>query len=618
MAPLHNPLRIAGSRASGPRRPHPSGTGKGYRLRGPGGSIPSYTFRFAGESGEGVISAGEICTLAVSDIGYNVFTFESYPAEIKGGHCWFQVRASNEEVLSAGNQVDVLCAFNQEAIDKHLSSVKPGGVVVYDPGQVQQMPERPDLHMYEVAFDQLVKEKVGSAKSKNVFAVAIVNALFGVPSDSVKRTVAKKFKGKNPKILEKNDEAVDAAYEHVSTLGREGVTDLHVGEHDAERLLINGNDAIALGCLVAGIEFYAGYPITPASSILELLAKEMPKTGNICIQAEDEMGALAHCLGASYAGKKAMTATSGPGFSLMQELLGLASTAELPVVIVNCMRGGPSTGLPTKPEQSDLNEMVYGSHGEASRIVLAPTSVRDSFIQAIWAFNMAERYQVPVILATDHSLSNRVENIPLPDLNGIPVWTRRLATPDELGDYKRYRFTEDGVSPMAVPGMKGGSHVAEGLEHNEYGNPNYTGSNHESMIRKRLEKVQDAWQYPHAVERFGDEEPDLLIVTWGSTKGPVKEAVQRAIEDGRKVAYIVPKILCPLPRGDFMDRIERAAEVLVVEMNHTGQLEGLLRKRTARNYHRLNKVHGTPVTWLEVMEKVEGILGAAPAQEVTA
>lgn len=564
-----------------------------------------------------MISAGEIATLAISDIGFNVFTFESYPAEIKGGHCWFQVRASNDEVLSVGSSVDVLCAFNQEGIDKHLSAVRPGGVVIYDPGQVKEAPERPDLIFYEIDFDRLVKETVGSPKSKNVFAVAACAALYDVPSDSVKRTVRKKFKGKNPKILEKNDEAVDAAYDYIATLTREHEERLAVTDQDAERMLINGNDAVALGALVAGVDFFAGYPITPASSILEALAREMPKNGKTCLQAEDEMSALAHCLGASFSGKKAMTATSGPGLSLMQELLGLGSTAELPVVIVNAMRGGPSTGLPTKPEQSDLNMMVYGSHGESSRIVLAPTGVRDCIFQTIWAFNMAEKYQVPVMLATDHSLGNRTENILIPDLADTPIMSRLLPTEEQLADdFRRYKFTEDGVSPMSLPGMKGGVYVAEGLEHNEYGNPNYTGENHEAMMTKRLGKIEDAWKYPLAVERFGDENPDLLVVTWGSTKGPVKEAVTRAIEDGKKVGYIIPKILNPLPKEGFLDIIDAAPQVLVVEMNATGQLEGLLRKHTVKHYERLNKVQGDLVTWLEVAERMEGLLASGDGSKV--
>ncbi len=570
--------------------------------------MASTTFRFAGESGEGVISAGEICTLATSDIGFNVFTFESYPAEIKGGHCWYQVRAGNEEVLSAGTGVDCLCAFNQEAIDNHLKVVSKGGVVVYDPGQVASVPDSPGLIFYPVPFDQLVKEKVQSPKSKNVFAVAIVMALYGVPVAEVKKTVARKYKGKNPKLLELNDQAVQAAFDYVATMQLKHPATLKVGTHDDERVLLNGNDAIVLGALVAGCDFFAGYPITPASSILEGLAVEMPKLGHTCLQVEDEMAALAHCLGASYAGAKSMTATSGPGFSLMQELLGLASTAELPVVIVNCMRGGPSTGLPTKPEQSDLNEMVFGSHGEASRIVLAPTGVRDSFYQTIWAFNMAEKYQVPVLLATDHSLSNRTENIHIPSMKGTPILRRKLPTEAELADYKRYKFSPDGVSPMSLPGMKGGTHVAEGLEHNEYGNPNYTGANHEAMIKKRLHKIDDAWKYPMAVERFGDEHPDVLVVTWGSTKGPVKEAVTTAIQEGKKVGYVVPKILNPIPIQGFLDHIEKAPQVLVAEMNYTGQLEGILRKHTVRPYHRLNKVHGTPLTWLEIKEKIDAIL----------
>jgi 2-oxoglutarate ferredoxin oxidoreductase subunit alpha len=570
--------------------------------------IPSYTFRFAGESGEGVISAGEIACLTLSDIGFNVFTFESYPAEIKGGHCWYQVRSSNEEVLSAGTGLDCLCAFNQEAIDNHAKAVSPRGIVIYDPGQVAKPPERGDVRLVPIPFDELVKERVQSPKSKNVFAVATVAALYGIPAAEVKKTMNKKYKGKNPKLLELNDKAVDAAYAYVAEQKIPPGGTLKVGTHDEERVLLNGNDAITLGALVAGCDFFAGYPITPASSILEALAAEMPKLGNTCIQAEDEMSALAHCLGASYAGRKAATATSGPGFSLMQELLGLASTAELPVVIINCMRGGPSTGLPTKPEQSDLNEMVYGSHGEASRIVLAPTGVRDSFFQTLWAFNLAEKYQVPVILATDHSLSNRTENINIPSVKDVPRLRRKLASEADLADYKRYKLTPDGISPQALPGMKGGTHVAEGLEHNEYGNPNYTGPNHEAMIRKRLHKIDDAWQYPMAVERFGDEHPDVLVVTWGSTKGPTKEAVTQLLHEGKKVGYVVPKILNPLPQKGFLDLVAQAPQVIVAEMNHTGQLEGILRKHVTRDFVRLNKVQGSPVTWLEIKEKIDGVL----------
>lgn len=571
--------------------------------------IPSFTFRVAGESGEGVISAGEIATLAISDIGYNVFTFESYPAEIKGGHCWFQVRSSTDEVLSAGSAVDCLCAFNQEGIDKHLDAVRPGGVVLYDPGQVKEIPEKPDLCVYPIEFDAIVKEKVGSLKAKNVFAVSAFAALFDVPAENIKTTMRKKFKGKNPKLLEKNDEAVDVAYEFIRTFERGHSETLAVEQVQGDRMMLNGNEAIALGALVSGLDLYAGYPITPASTILEYLAAEMPKMGKKCVQAEDEMAALSMCIGGSYNGKKTMTATSGPGFSLMQELLGLASTAELPVVIANVQRGGPSTGLPTKSEQSDLNEMVYGSHGESSRIVIAPSGVKDAFHQTVWAFNLAEKYQVPVIIASDHSLSNRTENVLIPSLGETPIMTREFATGLVDGErFPRYKLTDSGVSPVSIPGMKGGNYVAEGLEHNEFGDPTYTGENHTAMVEKRLSKVADAWKYPLAMERFGDENPDVLVVAWGGTKGPVKEAVQRLIEEGKKVGYIIPKILCPLPREGFLDVIQNAAEVLVVEANYTGQLEGLLRKETIRDYHRLNQIMGTPIDFVQIQEKVDAIL----------
>ncbi len=524
-------------------------------------------------------------------------------------------------MLSSGSAVDVLCAFNQEGIDKHLDALRPGGVLIYDPGQVKSVPERPDMVVYEIDFDALVKEKVGSPKSKNVFAVAGCAALYDVPSDSIKRTVATKFKGKNPKILAKNDEAVDAAYEYIASLDRRHSETLAVATGDEDRMLINGNQAVALGALVAGVDYFAGYPITPASTVLETLAVEMPKLGKTCIQVEDEIAAIASIIGASYAGCKAMTATSGPGISLMQELFGHAATIEVPIVVVNAMRGGPSTGLPTKTEQSDLNEMVYGSHGEAPRIVLAPSGVRDCFHQTIWAFNLAERYQVPVYLATDHSLANRTENLPVAAFEGVDIWDRRLATEEELnveGGFKRYKHTDDGVSPMSIPGMPNGYYVAEGLEHNEFGDPTYTGENHMAMMDKRMGKIADAWKYPMALEQFGDENPDLLIVTWGSSKGPVREAVMHLLEEGLKVGYLVPKILNPLPVEGFLDKVKAAPNVLVVEMNYTGQLEGLIRKHMARDFHRLNNIMGTPVTWLEVKERAEAVLGVENEKEVTA
>ena len=510
-------------------------------------------------------------------------------------------------MLSAGSSVDLLCAFNQEAIDKHLDSLAPGGVLIYDPSQVKEVPERPEVTVYPIEFDTLVKEQVGSAKSKNVFAVAICMGMFDVPPESIKRTVRKKFKGKNPKILEKNDEAVDAAFAHIQTLDRQHSATLAVQGDDDDRLLIDGNQAIALGAMVAGCDFFAGYPITPASTILETLASELPKLGGTIVQAEDEIAAISMIVGASYAGAKSMTATSGPGLSLMQEMFGHASTLELPIVIVDAMRGGPSTGLPTKAEQSDLNQMVYGSHGEASRIVIAPSGVRDCFYQTIWAFNLAEKYQVPVVLATDHALANRRENLAALTMDDTPVWRRELAADGEE-DYKRYKFTESGVSPQAIPGTKGGMHVAEGLEHNEKGDPTYTGENHTAMMEKRMGKIKDAWKYPKAVELFGDENPDLLIVTWGSSKGPVKEATMRMLEDGKKVGYVCPKILNPLPVEGFLDLVDGAKEVMVVEMNYTGQLEGLLRKHHTRHYHRLNKIMGTPITWLEILEAAESVL----------
>jgi 2-oxoglutarate ferredoxin oxidoreductase subunit alpha len=366
------------------------------------------------------------------------------------------------------------------------------------------------------------------------------------------------------------------------------------------------------GALAAGCRFFAGYPITPASDILEEMAKRMPDVGGATLQTEDEIAAIASVVGASVAGLKSMTATSGPGFSLMQEMLGLATMAEVPLVVVNSMRGGPSTGLPTKMEQADLNIALYGGHGEAPRIVLAARSVEDSFYQAMQAFYLSETFQMPVVLLSDQSLSHRTSTLPMPDPLLVPVAERLRPSPEEVEGYKRYRLTESGISPMGVPGFDPTPFTATGLEHDETGAPNYTPAMHTAQLDKRGEKFERAagilcgLEPPLGCLHYGvpEEEAEVGVLCWGSTVGVVREAVEEMVAEGYPVAALAPAVINPLPAERIVEFAEGMKVVIVPEVNRTGQFAAWVKAHTELHLISLNKYGGLPFTPAEIRAKV--------------
>ena len=500
-------------------------------------SKTSFVIRMGGESGEGIVTIGEVFVRIAAYSGLEVFTFRTFPAEIMGGHVMYQARIGRERVLSQGDQMHVLVAMNQEGFENHIEELIPGGCLVYD-SDVFVPPETSAFLPYAIPVTALSKE-LNFGRGKNLIMVGALGQLFGLPLDRSEQMVERRL-GKYKSLLPLNLESM--------RLGRRYVQE-HYPERppyyleppdsqDEERLVMTGNQATALGALAAGCRFYAGYPITPATSIMEFLSHELPQMGGTLIQAEDEIAAITMTIGASFGGVKAMTATSGPGLALMIEAIGHASMTETPVVVVDVQRAGPSTGLPTKTAQSDLFMALYASNDEAPRFVIAPDSVEDCFYQMVNAFNLAEKYQMPVIVLTDQAMSERVETIRPIDPNRIKVMDRLVPQlgEDHSGDgYKRYALTEDGVSPMALPGMRGGHYVAEGLEHNELGAPNYSPEMHRAMTEKRYRKVETArrdlrdWS---VVDEWGDPGAEIGIIGWGSTKGTVREAMARAMREG--------------------------------------------------------------------------------------
>ncbi|MBI2104932.1 MAG: 2-oxoacid:acceptor oxidoreductase subunit alpha [Candidatus Omnitrophica bacterium] len=567
-----------------------------------------YVFRVGGEGGEGVISTGEMLTLALARAGFEIYTFRTYPAEIKGGHASYQVRASGNLLLSQGAAVDVLVAFNEEAYQKHIKDVRPGGVVIYDSDSFSAAAHDSTI-CYSVPLTSLATEKVGIKLTKNIVALGVLAGLFDLPVATFEELLKDRFGRKGETVVQKNLLALRVGIEHAKQIKRRDAIRLGAGPRKTKELVLSGNESLALGAIAAGCRFYAGYPITPATDIMEFLARELPKIGGYVIQTEDEIAAIGAVLGASFAGKKAMTATSGPGFSLMTEMMGLAVAAEIPAVIVDVQRVGPSTGMPTKTEQGDLYLACYGGHGNCPRIVMALNNVEDCFYGIMQAFNLAEQFQMPVVVLSDQYLGHRKATVPVPDPSRVPVVERRKPQGKEMADYKRYRFTPDHISPMSIPGMEGGGYIAEGLEHDERGYP--AASDHENHLRltqKRYGKFVEVEAIANDLVRIhGEPHPEIGIIGWGSTEGVIREAVQMAQAKGYSVGAIHPKILYPQPLAKLREFMQGTKAVIIPEVNFTGQFATLLRKRFAYDFIQLNKCIGLPFTPKEIFDKIEEV-----------
>lgn len=577
--------------------------------------VNDMVIRIGGESGEGIVTIGEIFVRIAAFSGLEVYTFRTFPAEILGGHVTFQARIAEKPVLSQGDDIDVLVSLNQEGYDNNIGELKPGGVVLLDSTTATPTSPSDDHIYYEIPLDELARG-IDFMRGRNLIMIGAMAQLFGLPLERAQQMVRRRL-GRFKDLLPKNLEALELGYsysrEHFTR--RPPVYLESPMETAREGLVMTGNQALALGAIAAGCRVYSGYPITPATDIMEFLAKELPKVGGVVIQAEDEISAINMAIGASFAGVRAMTATSGPGLSLMVEALGLASMAETPIVVVDVQRAGPATGMPTKTAQGDLYLAFYAGNDESPRFVIAPSSVEDCFYQMINAFNLAERYQMPVIVLSDQSLAPRVETCAPFRLNEIDILARELADLSGDGQFERYKITETGVSRMSIPGMKEGNYTAEGLEHNEKGNPNYSPEMHQAMTDKRWRKVDTARQqlalWPNVVEEWGDEDAAIGIMGWGSSLGPVQEAMARAQAAGYKVAALFPKVLFPMP-DKRIQRFMRGRRVIIIpELNQLGQFARVVQHRYTQTLIRDNievipftKYQGLPFRPAEIFDKI--------------
>ena len=522
------------------------------------------TFSIVGSGGDGAVVAGDLAAMGCATHGLHVIKTEAYGPQIRGGESSSTVRIATSPISAQGDAIDALVVFHfadfaRFRSEMHLSETC---ILFHDSAEVPPA-ELSALRCIPVTF----------GPAKNIFALGILTALFGLPVESIEAAVRRRFRKRDNAVIEANLKALAAgiAFEHQAAAAVR-----FTGVKPAAPLkLLSGNEASAYGALHAGCSFFAGYPITPSSEILHQLGDWLPKIGGTCLQTEDELAAIGAVIGASFAGAKSMTATSGPGLSLMSEMLGLAAVAEVPSVIVNVQRGGPSTGIPTKSEQSDLYHAVYGGHGDMPRVVLGCCDVEDAFHTTVDAFNIAEEFQVPVIVLSDQLIAQRRETIDAASLTHDVV-SRRIAL-DLDEDFRRYALTPDGVSPMTVPGVEKGMYQTNGLEHDESGRPSAQFDTHEKMNAKRYRKLEAiAEKYP-LYRRFGAVRPELGILCWGSSAGPVHEAIEQMNANGARVAAFVPRSLMPLPTRELQAFIDSCERILIVELSFAEQFHRYLR-----------------------------------------
>jgi len=578
--------------------------------------IKDTVIRFAGNSQDGIQSIGGFLARLAGRTDKEVMTFMTIPATISGGPSIFQVRLGTGEVLSAGDDVDVLFAFYQHSYENHISSLRDNGILIYDSNNVTPNPDDKNHRAIGVAITSLTVEAIGGTakdKGKNMFVLGLVARMYDLDIPKLEAMLDAYYKSKGKDVIRNVLGAFHAGYGYdVGQITETYQFEKPVSSSSRTQIVTDGNQAIAYGALTAGVRFGAGYPITPWSTIMEILRAELPKYGGTFVQAEDELAAIAMACGASYAGHTPLTGTSGPGLSLKTEALGWAIMAEIPMIIVDVQRGGPSTGLPTNVEQGDLNIACYGSHGDAPRIVIAPSSVEDCFYATIEAVKLTREYSCPVILLTDQAMATRVEAWEMPDFKNLVQNISPVFEPCGP-EYKPYENTSDGIAHHAPPGtpmVDGKYPIVTGLEHDETGHPAARPANHAMMIAKRRRKLQVLSSRLPKASVFGPPEGNVLLIGWGSTQGPIREAVEQARADGQSVSAMHMRYLMPFQPG-IREIIDGFNHVFVVEINDEGlygygQLAATLRARFADEKIRsICKTDGLPFKVREILAQLK-------------
>ena len=587
--------------------------------RGP--DRPDIQIKIGGEAGFGIKAAGQTLARCFAQGGLHTFDLTEYPSLIRGGHNVFQVRVSPDPIYSQVGPVDILVALNAETLTRHVGEVVEGGALVYDPKTVtlEGIVDPARMCAVAVPFDDIVKEAGGQKIMRNVAALGAVLGLTGYPLSYLTDSLRAQFARKAPEIADQNVAVATKGYEYGSNAECVFPFRLAPIEGAPPQILVDGNEAIGLGAIAAGIGMYCAYPMTPASSLLTFMAARDREYGFVVKHTEDELAAMNMVIGAAFGGARAMCASAGGGFALMVEALGLAGASESAVVVGVFTRPGPATGMPTWTEQSDLRFVIHAAQGEFPRVVLAPGDRTDAFDLTWQAFNLADRLQTPVIILGDTYLSDNRQSIPPFDTTAVTVDRGKLVAegdiathPEALGDdglYLRYKVTDDGVSVRALPGVTGALQVVNSYEHDEYG---FGAQGEDAATRvaqneKRMRKLELASKLAPPPAFFGSTaaEADVSIVVFGTTKQPVRQAIEWLERDGVRVALMQVVTLWPFPTEAVSAFLDASKRTMVIEGNHDGQLEGLIRQECLRGVdERLHRYDGRPFSPEQVYETV--------------
>jgi pyruvate ferredoxin oxidoreductase alpha subunit len=601
-------------------------------------------WRIAGGSGDGIASTSQNFAKALMRSGLDVFTHRHYPSRIRGGHTYTEVRASADPVKSRGDGYNFLLALgdsfarnpqedsiygNEEIkpLSENLDDLHEGGVIIYDSGLLDASEiddfdarvEENNWHVYDIDLRNMARD-VGREVMRNTAGVGATCALTGIDLDWIEELMTEAMP---EKILDPNLEILHQAHDMVKEEYDVDAHDVKVpeGSHDEEQVLMSGSDAIAYGSIDEGCRFISGYPMTPWTEVFTIMSKNLPKIGGVSEQVEDEIAAAALAVGASHAGAKAMSGSSGGGFALMSEPLGLAEMTETPVVLIEAMRAGPSTGMPTKPEQADLEHVLYTSQGDSHRIVFAPGTVEEAYTQTRKAFQIAYEYQIPSIVLYDQKLGGEMvslpashfEEAPNPSLGSTLTEAELEEAPhDESGKFSRFQHdVEDGVSPRSIPGQKGGRYLATGNEHQPEGHISESPENRVNQVNRRLDKmdaIHEELKGESHQTYYGPEEATYGLMTFGSQQGTVEEAVDMLNDQGHSVKALGVSDMAPYPAEEVSEFIESVDEVLVVEMNATAQFRGLTQKELGQYGEKLSsllKYNGNPFEPLDIVDGFE-------------